>query len=265
VYGVGLHFTVMRRPWGLAFLLLLAAVRGATAGDCVDPRAFADSVVKVERAGQPHGQIHWAGSGWFHQSRLVLITNDHVAAKLQLAEHEWRSIQLTTAEAYSARTYVQATQARLLARDAANDVALVLLDHPAMGVHQLDLKTGPVSGGEPLAIAGYPSGLLHFGTARASSAAQPIARYRQPRSQFAIDVQGDANLEAFSAGASGSPVLDCTGAVAGIFSNYIDERYLSLFGAFGEKGKPTGRVAPNAFAIKAETLRNFYAGLGPQR
>jgi S1-C subfamily serine protease len=250
----------MRRACALAFFLLFGLVRAAVAGECVDPRAYADSVVKIELAGLPHGQTHWAGSGWFHQSRQILITNDHVVAKLQLSDRAWRNVQLTTAEAYSARTYVQTVLARVLARDTANDVALVQLDHPVMGVRRLDIKAGGVAGGEPLAIAGYPSGLLHFGTARASSAAQPIARYRQPRSQFAIDVQGDANLEAFSAGASGSPVLDCAGAVVGIFSNYIDERYLSLFGAWGEQGKPTGRVFPNAFAIKTEILQKLYSG-----
>ena len=73
-------------------LLFLAAIQGATAGDCVDPKAFADSVVKIERAGQLRGQTHWAGSGWFNKSRQILITNNHVAAKL---EHSMLNTGLT--------------------------------------------------------------------------------------------------------------------------------------------------------------------------
>ena len=66
---------------------------------------------------------------------------------------------------------------------------------------------------------------------------------------------------AFSAGGSGSPILNCQGQVVGIFSNLIDERYLSLFGAWGTQGRPTSAASPNAFAVRIETLLTLYASL----
>jgi hypothetical protein len=245
----------------LLFLALLAGSRAASAEDCVDPRSYADSVVRIERAADDHRGISWVGSGWFHGSQQVLITNEHVTGKLGLSTTEWTTVQLTTAKPGTARTFVQALRARLLVRDARADVALVQLERPAMGVRPLDLRIGAVAPGEPLAIAGYAGGLLHFGTGRAYAGSQPVARYHQPPSQFAIDVQGDANLDAFAPGGSGSPVMGCDGTVAGIFSNYIDERYLSLFGTSGAKGRPTPRASPNAFAIKVEILQRLYASL----
>jgi S1-C subfamily serine protease len=239
---------------------LAGGIHGAQAGECVDPRDYADSVVRIERvveSGQPRS---WVGSGWFYLSRQVLITNEHVVAKLRLREDEWTDLLLQAARPDASRSYIQRTQAKVLARDGRADIALVLLEHPVMGVRPMNIQTGGVAPGEPLAIAGYASGQLQFGTARAYTGRQPVARFRQPESQFAIDVQGDTNQSAFSAGGSGSPVLNCQGMVVGIFSNLIDDRYLSLFGAWGTQGRPTSGASPNAFAVRIDVLRNLYAG-----
>jgi S1-C subfamily serine protease len=249
------------RRCALALLAVLAGIQGAWAGGCVDPRDYANGVVRIERVvagGAPHS---WVGSGWFYQSPQVLITNEHVVSKLGLQEQEWTNVLLQTSKPDASRGYIQRTKARVLARDTRDDIALVLLEYPVMGVRPMDIKTGAVSPGEPLAIAGYASGLLQFGNARAYTGPQPVARFRQPASQFAIDVQGAANQAAFSAGGSGSPVLNCEGLVVGIFSNLIDERYLSLFGSSGTRGRPASAASPNAFAIRIESLRSLYASL----
>ena len=242
---------------------MLAGTRGAWAGDCVDPRAYANGVVRIERVVERGGPRSWVGSGWFYRSRQVLITNEHVVSKLALREQEWTSVLLQASKPNAAHGFIQRTRAHVLARDSRDDIALVMLDNPVMGVRPMDIKTGEVSPGEPLAITGYASGLLQFGTARAYAGRQPVARFRQPQSQFAIDVQGEANQSAFSAGGSGSPVLNCQGQVVGIFSNLIDERYLSLFGTLGTRGRPASAASPNAFAIRIEALRNLYASLNP--
>jgi S1-C subfamily serine protease len=217
--------------------------------------------VRIERVVDDGAPRSWVGSGWFYQSRQVLITNEHVVSALALREQEWTSVLIQAAKPDASRGYIQRTRARVLARDTRDDIALVLLEYPVMGVRPMDIKTGDVSPGAPLAIAGYASGLLHFGNAHAYTGPQPVARFRQPHSQFAIDVQGDANQDAFSAGGSGSPVLNCEGQVVGIFSNLIDERYLSLFGTSGTRGRPASTVSPNAFAIRIEKLRTLYTGL----
>ena len=249
------------RRCALAILVLLAGAEGARAGDCVDPRDYADSVVRIERVVGNGAPRSWVGSGWFYQSRQVLITDEHVVSALALGEQEWTSILLQASRPGASHGFIQRTKARVLARDTRDDIALVLLDHPLMGVRLMDINTGEVSPGEPLGIAGYASGLLHFGSARAYTGPQPVVRFRQPASQFAIDVRGDANRDAFSAGGSGSPVFNCEGQVVGIFSNLIDDRYLSLFGVSGTRGRPAASVSPNAFAIRIEKLRTLYASL----
>ena len=230
------------------------------AQECVDPREYANSVVRIERVVESGAPRSWVGSGWFYQSSQVLITNEHVVRKLALQEQQWTSVLLQTSKPYAARGFIQRAMARVLARDIRDDLALVFLEHPAMGVRPMAIKPGEVSPGEPLAIAGYAGGRLHFGNARAYVGPQPVARFRQPQSQFAIDVRGAANQAAFSAGGSGSPVLNCQGQVVGIFSNLIDERYLSLFGAWGVRGRPAA-VSPNAFAVRIEALQNLYGSL----
>jgi len=242
-------------------LALIAGGRGAVAADCVDPRDYANRVVRIERVVRAARGRSWVGSGWFYQSRQVLITNEHVVSALALGEQEWTNVLLQASRPGAAHGFIQRTRARVLARDTRDDIALVLLETPVMGVSPLEIGTGDVSPGEPLAIAGYASGLLQFGSARAYTGRQPVARFRQPASQFAIDVQGNANRDAFSAGASGSPVFNCEGQVVGIFSNLIDDRYLSLFGVSGTRGRPAASVSPNAFAIRIEKLRALYAGL----
>jgi len=245
----------------LAILALLAGVQGVRAGECVDPRDYANGVVRIERAVESGAPRSWVGSGWFYQSRQVLITNEHVVGKLGLKEQAWTSVLLQAAKPDASYSYAQRTRAKVLARDGHDDIALVLLEQPLMGVRPVDIERGEVAPGEPLAIAGYASGLLHFGTARVYAGRQPVARFRQPESQFAIDVQGEANQAAFSAGGSGSPVFNCQGRVVGIFSNVIDERYLSPFGVWGTAGRPTSAASPNAFAVRIEVLRNLYDGL----
>jgi S1-C subfamily serine protease len=244
-----------------SFAMLLAGNQGAAAGECADPRHYANHVVRIERTARDPAAQHWVGSGWFHRSRQVLITNHHVASKLALTDRDWTPVLLTTGWPGSSQNLAQVMRARLLARDSRADIALVQLDHAMMGVRRLSIRTSDVSPGEPLSIAGYAGGLLHVGLAHAYSGSQPAIRYRQSASQIAIDVQGAANIEAFSPGASGSPVLDCAGSVVGTFSNYIDERYLALFGAWGAKGKPTERASPNAFAVRVEALNRLYAAL----
>lgn len=244
----------------LAILVLLAGAQGVWAGECVDPREYANGVVRIERVvehGAPRSSV---GSGWFYQSQQVLITNEHVVSKLALHERGWTSVLLQASKPNASHGFIQRTKARVLARDSRDDIALVMLEDPVMGVRPMDIKTGEVSPGEHLAIAAYARGLLQFGTARAYAGPQPVARFRQPQSQFAIDVQGEANQAAFSAGGSGSPVLNCQGQVVGVFSNLIDEQYLSLFGVWGAQGRPTSAASPNAFAVRIEALRNLYTG-----
>ncbi len=166
------------------------AIARVSAQECVDPREYANSVVRIERVVENGAPRSWVGSGWFYQSRQVLITNEHVVSKLALQEQQWTSVLLQAAKPYAAQGFIQRTKARVLARDTRDDLALVYLEHPAMGVRPMDIKSGEVSPGEPLAIAGYASGLLHFGSAHAYAGPQPVARFRQPESQFAIDVQG---------------------------------------------------------------------------
>ena len=250
-----------RRTIALAILALLAGAQGVRAVECVDPRDYANGVVRIERGVESGAPRSWVGSGWFYQSRQVLITNEHVVSKLALKEHDWTSVLLQASKPDASHGYIQRTKAKVLARDGRDDIALVLLEHPLMGVRPVDIQMGEVSPGERLAIAGYASGLLQFGTARVYSGRQPVARLRQLESEFAIDVQGDANQAAFSAGGSGSPVFNCQGLVAGIFSSVVDERYLSLFGTGGMQGRPTSAVSPNAFAVRIEVLRSLYASL----
>ena len=245
----------------LAILALLAGSQGAWAANCVDPREYANSVVRIERVVENGAPRSWVGSGWFYQSRQVLITSEHVVSALALGEQDWASVLIQASIPGAPHGFIQRTTARVLARDTRDDIALVGLEYPAMGVRPMEIKAGEVAPGEPLAIAGYASGRLHFGNARAYAGSQPVARFRQPHSQFAIDVQGDANRDAFSMGGSGSPVLNCEGLVVGIFSNLIDERYLSLFGSSGARGRPAATVSPNAFAVRIEKLRSLYASL----
>ena len=126
-----------------------------------------------------------------------------------------------------------------------------------MGVRPMDIKPGEVSPG-----GRWRRGLRQ--RPRTSAMRAPMSarsRWRFANQGASSDGRpGHRQPDAFSAGGSGSLVLNCQGQVVES-SNLIDERYPLLFGAWGARGRPTAAALPNAFAVRIVALQNLYASL----
>src|SRR5258707_14632837 len=85
----------MRR--GLLLIFFLVAVSSSVEAGCVDPRALAHSTVGITRhfddgeKGPSPGVLAIRGTGWF-LSPTSLVTVEHVAAAMNLADQSWKQV-----------------------------------------------------------------------------------------------------------------------------------------------------------------------------
>ena len=176
---------------------------------------------------RPSGVIG-SGTGFFITRQGQVVTNAHVVERC-------RTVSVTTLGGETATASVAGT-------DKSNDLALLTTGAPRQAVAAL--RGGrPMRQGETVVAYGFPlSGALSSGgvsTSGSISALQGLgddSRYMQ----MSAPVQP---------GNSGGPLLDATGAVAGVVSSRLGGR--------------TGQSAQNVnFAIKADVVRTFLVSHG---
>ena len=208
-------WAVPRRRWWLFSILILVAASSHVEAGCVDPARLAHSTVSItrhfdeEQAPQP-GVVAIRGTSWF-LTPTSMVTVEHVAAAMKLSDQDWKDVELRRGD------YTQSIPARVqrLAGSHAEKVAVLELQSALSGVEGFALRMEPLIPEEPLVSLAYPG-------SRPRVAGGRFVKYGDD-DRFA----GTALLEMYDGddrlvldhGASGAPVLDCSGRVVAVVSN----------------------------------------------
>lgn len=247
----------------VAFIALAWSIPASVYAEaCVEPESLYDSVAAIAKTyvDEDGDRALASGTAWFRSNRL-LITNAHVAKALRLAHGAWQRAILQRVVhidgRYKLRVYVR--EVRLVhslkphedpEKDSAlmrNDIAAIELRDEEKGVRPLGLSTRALRYAETFVVAGFPGRepVAGFATLVASDSAWGPA----------FSAQGwfleSGTPALFSKGASGSPVVDCSGIV------------IAMVNAVPRQGSPSARRAwAKSFPRGSRTLTNFAVPAG---
>jgi hypothetical protein len=234
-------------------MLIVASCR-VLAG-CVDPATLAQSTVSIvryfddsEREGSTFGI---AGTAWF-LSPTLMGTIEHVSASMHLSSEGWKRVEIRTGETKQS----VAARVRYVAGAHAERIAVLELQTPLSSAQALPLRMEPLAAEEPLISLAYPKERLRVANGR-------FVEYGSDKR-----LAGAALLEMYDGndrlvldhGASGAPVLDCTGHVVSVVSNlftttmHFMSREVRISTAWG---------AANVAAVPVQVLKDFVSSKDP--
>jgi S1-C subfamily serine protease len=247
--GVALRCYAWRRHLFSILVLILACSR-VEAG-CVDPTTLAHSTVSITRHFDEQeqearaGVIAVRGTGWF-LSPTLMVTVAHVAESMTLSHQTWTQIELRKGESKAS------IPARIwrLAGDSSEKIAVLELQTAFSGAQGLQLRMEPLVPGEPVVSLAYPGG-------RQRVAGGQFVRYGDG-DKFA----GVALLEMYDGndrlvldhGASGAPVVDCSGRVVAVVSNLFTTTMRFMSSAIRIS---TAWGSPNVTSVPIPVLKDF--------
>ncbi len=227
----------------LACIALPLASSGAAA--CEDRAVPANAAIGITRmfdASEKQQIDGVAGSGWFLAPRL-LVTVAHVAEGMRLSEREWTSVQLREGDA------VETIDVRLqrIVGTGPEKIALIETTAPLGSARPLALRKEPLAADEPVISRAYRSD-------RARTARGRFVAYGT-QGRFAggalFEITDGNDRMALDYGASGAPVLDCSGRVVAVVANLLTQTMSS----------PAGRIRistawsmPNVLTVPVSVL-----------
>jgi hypothetical protein len=234
----------------LSFFVLILASSRVEAG-CVDPATLGHSTVSITRHFDDQeqearaGVIAVRGTGWF-LSPTLMVTVAHVAESMTLSDGTWTQIEVRKGES---KTSIPARIQRL-AGASAEKVAVLELQTAFSGAEGLQLRMEPLVPGEPLVSLAYPGGQLRV-------AGGQFVQYGDG-DKFA----GAALLEMYDGndrlvldhGASGAPVVDCSGRVVAVVSNLFTTTMRFMSSAIRIS---TAWGSANVVSVPIPVLRDF--------
>jgi hypothetical protein len=202
--------------WSLSCFLALIVASSGVAAECIDTVALAHSTVSIMRhfddnESQTHpGLLGIRGTGWF-LSPTVMVTVEHVAAAMNLSDHDWKQIEIGS----GGNTQPARVRLQRLAGTNKEKIAVLELQTPFSGAQSLQLRMEAFVPEEPVVSLAYPHSHLRVVGGR-------FVQYGDGER-----LAGTALLEMYDGedrlvldhGASGAPVFDCTGRVGAVVSN----------------------------------------------
>jgi putative serine protease PepD len=142
--------------------------------------------------------VQGVGSGFVLDDRGDIVTNDHVAGGAKKI-----TVRFSDNERYPAR---------LVAKDADTDLAVVRVTAPSSLLHPLALADSSlVRVGDPLVVIGSP-----FGNTNSLSTGVVSALHRSMQSPDNLPIDAIQTDAAINPGSSGGPALNAAGQVVGI-------------------------------------------------
>jgi S1-C subfamily serine protease len=173
------------------------------------------------------------GTGFFVSRQGHVMTNEHVVRGCT----NLRVVQLSGGT----------LPARTVAADAANDLAVIKVEGTSPDV--ASFRVGGVRQGETVVAYGFPlSGMVTSGGTFTTGTVSALAGLGDDTRYFQLSVP-------LQPGNSGGPVLDGTGAIAGVATSTISPRAVA---------RQTGGAVPQNvnFALKADVARTFLDAQG---
>ena len=227
---------------------------------CMDKESSAQSVAAITRYSHLYDDPYVVavfgiegGSIWFLKEDEPVLAL-HVAKSLGLSNRAWIPVEIYQNELDGKIHQHQRIRARLLRTITwgLDGLAVLKLEEPFEGARPLVIRAEPLKPGEKIITPAYPGGLLELTTGHFLGIDLALSNERKEAS-YAIEIDG--NRLALDSGASGAPVLDCTGRVVAAVSAQV---YVVSENGLEEA---TLRGQQTNIAIPVTILSDFYAEL----
>lgn len=218
------------------------ALSGAQA--CEDRSLLAHAAVGITRMfdeSEKQQLAGVAGTGWFLAPRL-LVTVAHVAQGMRLSQGEWRPLLVRDGDT------VETIDVRLqrVVGEARERIALIEMSAPLGGARSLVLRKEPLVAEERVISRAYRNDSIRNASGRF------VAYGTQGR--FAggalFEIYDGEDRMVLDYGASGAPVLDCSGRVVAVVANLMTQ---TIAGAVRVS---TAWSMPNVFTVPIAVLRD---------
>jgi trypsin-like peptidase len=228
-----------------AFLLLTciaAALAPGRAQACEDRAVLAHAAVGITRmfdASEKQRIDGVAGSGWFLSPRL-LVTVAHVAHGMRLSERDWKPVVFRDGDA----TEKIDVRLQRIVGTGPEKIALIEMAAPLGGARSLTLRKEPLTAEEPVISRAYLPDRVRTAQGR-------FVAYGT-QGQFAggalFEIYDGNDRMALDYGASGAPVLDCSGRVVAVVANLLTQ----VIG--GQVRVSTAWSMPNVLTVPVSVL-----------
>jgi hypothetical protein len=231
--------------------LVLIVPSNFVAAGCVDPATVTHSTVSImrhfddaEMATRP-GVVGIRGTGWF-LSPTSMATVEHVTAAMGLSDQDWKHVEIGSGPSRQSIL----SRIRYVVGSSAHRIVVIDLQTAFSGVQGLRLRLEPLVPEERVVSVAYPGGDLRVAGGR-------FVQYGD-----GDQLAGAALLEMYDGddrlvldhGASGAPVLDCTGRVVAVV-NYLFTTSMRFVSHTIRIPTPWGQ--PNVASVPAPVLKDF--------
>jgi len=226
----------------LAFACSVLALAPSAASACDDRAVLAHAAVGITRmfdASEKQRIDGVAGSGWFLEPKL-LVTVAHVAQGMRLSEGEWKPVQLRDGDT------VETIDVRLqrIVGTGPEKIALIETAAPLGGTRPLVLRKEPLAAEERVISRAYLPDRVRTAQGR-------FVGYGT-QGRFAggalFEIYDGNDRMALDYGASGAPVLDCSGRVVAVVANLLTQ----MMG--GQVRVTTAWSMPNVLTVPVSVL-----------
>jgi hypothetical protein len=227
----------------LAGIVLPLAPSAARA--CDDRSVLANAAVGITRMfdeTEKQDLAGVAGSGWFLAPRL-LVTVAHVADGMRLSEREWKPVLFRDGDT------VETIDVRLqrIVGTGPEKIALIETAAPLGGTRPLELRKEPLLAEERVISRAYRSDRVRTAQGR-------FVEYGK-QGRFAggalFEIYDGNDRMALDHGASGAPVLDCSGRVVAVVANLLTQ---TMRLPAGQVRFSTAWSMPNVLTVPVQVL-----------
>ncbi len=204
-------------PFVLFALLTTTQVPNAA---CVDPARLAHSTVTITRhfddteADAHRGLTGVQGTGWF-LSPTTIVTAEHVIAAMTLSTQDWKLIEIMDGDGSQ---YIAARVQRLAGAQAER-LAVIELQRAVSNARSVAIRREPLAPEEQVTALAYPTGRPQLVSGRFVR----LGNDGKLAGMALLELYEGGNRLVIDHGASGAPVVDCSGRVVAIVSNVLTQ------------------------------------------
>jgi len=237
--------------WGVLSVVVMSFVSSRLEAACLDPATLASSIVNITREfGEAErkaevGVLGIGGTGWFLAPHLI-VTAAHVVEAMHLSAGTWTEIEVRERD----RKALVAVQILDTVGANAEKLAVLELKNPFPGAIALPMRTEPLVRGEPLASLAYPDRQLRT----ASGRFMQLGSDDRTAGAALLEMYDGNDRLVLDHGASGAPVIDCSGRVVAVVVNLMT-RNINFFSKVMRVSTPWD--SPNVASVPVQSLKNY--------